>query len=59
MDLWYCQQCKFFVFTKNIYCAKCMKPNPIYKDKFDLAATVNSLKPSSQVFSSNDFTPKK
>jgi hypothetical protein len=59
MDMWYCYQCNFFVFTKKIYCAKCLTPNPIHKHKFDLNATINSLKMPSQVFSSNDFTNNK
>ncbi len=56
--MWYCYQCNFFVFTRKIYCAKCLTPNPIYEDKFDLNAVLESYKTPCQVFSSNDFTPK-
>ena len=59
MDLWYCYQCNFFVFTTNIYCAKCLTPNPIHKDKFDLKSVLESSKIPGKMFSSNDFTPKK
>jgi len=59
MDLWYCEQCSFFVFTTKIYCAKCLTPNPIHKNKFDLNATIASLKMPAEVFSSNDFTNSK
>lgn len=57
--MWYCDKCSFFVFTTKIYCAKCLTPNPLYKEKFDLNATINSLKMPYQVFSSNDFSDDK
>lgn len=57
--MWYCDQCSFFVFTTKIYCAKCLTPNPLHKDKFNLQMALNSSKKLGQVFSSNDFSHAK